>query len=189
MMSVIQNAFANSSSSIMQSKLQGNLVFVLMAPLSNLEFFAALVGAAVTRGVLVASAIYAVAWTITPISFEHVFLLLLVVVLASTLLGALGILAGLWAEKIEHLAAFQSFVIMPLSFLSGVFYSIHHLPEYWQQASLFNPFFYMIDVFRYASLGVADIHYLNSLLVLSLSCVIISALTVKVLESGYKLRP
>lgn len=189
MMSVIQNAFANTSSSIMQSKLQGNLAFVLMAPLSNIEFFLALVGASVARGVLVALAIYSIAWITTPLLFEHVFLLMLVVVLASILLGALGLLAGLWADRIENLAAFQSFVIMPFSFLSGVFYSIHSLPEGWQTFSLFNPFFYMIDIFRYASLGTADIPYYISLLVLTISCVIISGFTILVLKSGYKLRP
>jgi ABC-2 type transport system permease protein len=132
MMSVLQNAFANSSSSLIQSKVMGNLVFVLLTPLSYLEFFLAFLAAAIIRGLVVGLGIYLVAILFVELPIEHPLLVLLFTILGSALLGAFGIIAGIWADKFDQMAAFQNFIIMPLSFLSGVFYSIHSLPPFWQ---------------------------------------------------------
>ena len=188
MMSVIQNAFANSSSSIIQSKITGNLVFVLLAPLSALEFFLAFVLAAMTRAVAVGVGVYLAALPFVELPLDHAALILLFMVLASATLGALGIIAGLWADKFDQLAGFQNFIIVPLSFLSGVFYSIHSLPAFWQQLSHFNPFFYMIDGFRYGFFGVSDVHPLFSLAVVTAFLLGISLLTLVLLARGYKVR-
>ncbi len=134
MMSVIQNAFANSSSSLIQSKVTGNIVFMMLTPLSHLEFFLAFVLAAVVRAVLVGVGVYLVALVFTTVPVKHPGFILLFMFLSSASLGALGVIAGIWAEKFDQLAGFQNFIILPLSFLSGVFYSIHSLPEFWQTA-------------------------------------------------------
>ncbi len=188
MMSVIQNAFSNASSSIMQSKMMGNLVFVLMAPLSSLELFLAYVGSSVVRAILVAISIYLVAIFYTGNSIAHPFMLFGVILATSAMMGAFGMLAGLWADKIDQLAAFQNFVIMPFSFLSGVFYSVQSLPEFWRQLSLFNPFFYMIDAFRYAFLGVSDVAPGLSCMVIIASLMVASGLGLLLLHKGYKIR-
>ena len=147
MMTLIQQAFANASSSLIQSKMAGNIVFVLLAPISPLEFFLAFVGAAVMRGLLVGSGVCLAAWLWVDISVASLIWAFTFAVVSSAFVGAMGLIAGIWADKYEHLAAVQSFVIVPLSFLSGVFYSIHSLPEHWAGVSQFNPFFYMIDGF------------------------------------------
>ncbi len=188
MMSVIQNAFANSSSSLIQSKVTGNLVFILLAPLSHLEFFLAFVLASVVRGLIVGLGVFAVAVFFVPVPFHSIGLLLLFGFLASAVLGTLGMIAGIWAEKFDQLAGFQNFVILPLSFLSGVFYSIHSLPDFWQVLSRFNPFFYMIDGFRYGFFGVSDVSPLFSLSVVGLSLLILAGVTLFMLKTGYKLR-
>ena len=189
MMSVIQNAFANTSSSIIQSKMQGNLVFVLVTPLSALEMFLAYVGAAVLRGALVGLGLYAIGWLITPLPLAHGGFVLAMLVLSAAALGVLGLIAGISADKIEHLSAFGNFFIVPLSFLSGVFYSIHSLPEVWRTLSRFNPFFYMIDGFRYGFFGVADAEPVQSLLVVGGFTFALSTVCLAMLRSGYKLRP
>ncbi|GMR19701.1 MAG: ABC transporter permease [Gammaproteobacteria bacterium] len=188
MMSLIQNAFANTSSSIIQSKLTGNIVFVLLAPLSYLEFFLAFVGAAVVRGVVVALGVYVAAWFFVPLPLHSVWVLFLFALLGSAAMGTLGMVAGIWAEKFDQLAGFQNFVIMPLSFLSGVFYSVDSLPPFWQGLSRLNPFFYMIDGFRYGFFGQSDVHPLFSLSIVSLSLVILAVSTVTLLNKGYRLR-
>jgi ABC-2 type transport system permease protein len=188
MMSVIQNAFANSSSSIIQSKMTGNLVFVLLSPISSWEFFLAFTAAAVVRGVLVAIAVYAVAILFLELPLAAPGVIVLFAVLGSAALGALGLVAGIWAEKFDHLAGFQNFFILPLSFLSGVFYSIHDLPGMWQTVSLFNPFFYLIDGFRYGFFGVADAPVGVSLGVTLAFLCVISAVALAMLEKGYKIR-
>lgn len=188
MMSVLQNAFANSSSSLIQSKITGNIIFVLLPPLSHWEFFFAYMAAAAVRGVCVGLGVYAVTFffiAVTPHSFGW---LMAFMILGSALLGVLGIIAGIWAEKFDQLAAFQNFIIMPFTFLSGVFYSIHSLPSFWQQVSHFNPFFYMIDGFRYGFLGQSDIQPWFSFSVIGIVFLILSFLTVYMLKTGYKLR-
>lgn len=188
MMSMLQNAFSNSSSSLIQSKMQGNIVFVLLSPLSYLEFFLAYLGAAIIRGLVVGAGVWAVTWAFVPFVVPHWGWLLAFALLACAVLGALGIVAGIWAEKYDQLAAFQNFLILPLTFLSGVFYSIHSLPEVWQSVSHFNPVFYLIDGFRYAFVGQSDADPWLGLLVAAGCFVAISALTLMLLRSGYKLR-
>ncbi len=189
MMSVIQNTFANTSSSLIQSKINGNLVFLLMTPLSALEIFLAFIAAALLRGVVVAGGVYVVALLFMPLPLEAPLVALATLVLTSVALGVLGLVAAVFAEKFEHLAAFQNFMIMPFSFLSGVFYSIHDLPEVWRELSHYNPFFYMIDGFRYGFFGVADAAPAQSLAVVGGLALLASALCLWLLSSGYRLRP
>lgn len=188
MMSVIQNAFANSSSSIVQSKVTGNIVFVLITPLSHLEFFLAYVGAAVVRGLTVGLGVFVLAVWYVEVPVQHLGVILLFAVLGSAVLGALGMLAGIWADKFDQMAAFQNFIIMPLSFLSGVFYSVHSLPPFWQALSHFNPFFYMIDGFRYGFFGTSDVPVLTSFVITLVALLALSGLCLALLKSGYKLR-
>jgi ABC-2 type transport system permease protein len=188
MMSVLQNAFANSSSSIIQSKITGNVVFMLLPPISYAEFFAAYVLAAVIRGLVVGAGVLAATAWLVQLQFEAPFWALAFALLGSALLGALGLVAGIWAEKFDQLAAFQNFLIMPLTFLSGVFYSIHSLPPVWQGLSRFNPFFYMIDGFRYGFFGHSDVSPWLSLAIVASSFFALSLLTVSLIRAGYKLR-
>lgn len=188
MMSVLQNAFANSSSSLIQSKVMGNLIFILLTPLSYLELFLAFLAASVIRGVVVGFCIYLVAILFIALPMQHPAIVLLFAVLGSALLGTFGIIAGIWADKFDQMAAFQNFVIMPLSFLSGVFYSIHSLPPFWQQVSHFNPFFYMIDGFRFGFFGVSDSDPMWSLGVVVVTLCALAAFALSLLKSGYKLR-
>jgi ABC-2 type transport system permease protein len=188
MMSVLQNAFANSSSSLIQSKVMGNIIFVLLTPLSYIEFFSAFLAASIIRGLCVGFSIYLVSICFIDLPLNHPWIILAFAVFGSGMLGAFGIIAGLWAEKFDQMAAFQNFVIMPLSFLSGVFYSIHSLPPVWQTVSHFNPFFYMIDGFRYGFFGMSDISPWFSLSVVIASFITLSLLTIGMLRAGYKLR-
>ena len=188
MMTVIQNAFANSSSSLIQSKVSGNIVFMLLAPLSYLEVYLAFVAASVVRGLIVGAGVYLVATLFASLPVHSLTMLILFAVLGSAVLGTIGMIAGIWADKFDQLAGFQNFVILPLSFLSGVFYSIHSLPDFWQKLSRFNPFFYMIDGFRYGFFGVSDVDPVTSLAVTVLSLLLLSAVTIGMLKRGYKLR-
>ena len=188
MMSVLQNAFANTSSSLIQSKVTGNLVFVLLAPLSHFEFYAAYILAAVFRGVVVGFGVFLItAWYGLP-AIEYPLWILTFAFLGAAILGSLGLIAGIWADKYDQLAAFQNFVIMPATMLSGVFYSIHSLPPAWQAVSHFNPFFYMIDGFRYGFFGVSDIPPWNSLVIVACFFVVVSVIALRLLQKGYKLR-
>jgi len=188
MMTVLQNAFANSSSSLIQSKITGNLVFVLLAPIGYWEFFAAYVSAAVVRGLVVGTGVYLAALWFAPPVIHHLLWVVVFALLGSALLGSLGIVAGIWAEKFDQLAGFQNFIIMPLTFLSGVFYSIHSLPPFWQGLSRFNPFFYMIDGFRYGFFGVSDVSPWLSLGVVAVFSAAMAGVTLALLKAGYKLR-
>lgn len=188
MMSLLQNAFANSSSSLIQSKVMGNIVFILLTPLTHLQFYMALLAAAMIRGVVVGLAIYLVAIWFVDLPVAHLGWILVFALLGSALLGTFGIIAGIWADKFDQMAAFQNFVIMPLTFLSGVFYSIHSLPAFWQTVSHFNPFFYMIDGFRYGFFGKGDISPWFSLAVVSAFLLALAWGCLKMLKSGYKLR-
>ena len=188
MMSVLQNAFANSSSSLIQSKITGNLVFVLLAPISYLELFSAYVLAAVVRGLAVAAAMLVFIVWFVELPVKAPLWVAAFCLLGAALAGALGLLAGVCAEKIDQLAAFQNFVIMPLTFLSGVFYSIHALPPLWQAVSHANPFFYMIDGFRYGFFGVSDFPPGASLAIVAASLAALSAASLWLLKTGYKLR-
>jgi ABC-2 type transport system permease protein len=188
MMSLLQNAFANSSSSLIQSKITGNIVFVLLPPLSYLEFFLAYVLAALVRGLVIGAGVLLVGLLFTTLELRHPLWILAFALSAGTVFACIGMVAGIWAEKFDHLAGVQNFIIMPLTFLSGVFYSIHSLPAFWQGVSHFNPVFYMIDGFRYGFFGVADVSPWLGLAMVVPTAVICSLLTLWMLRSGYKLR-
>jgi len=188
MMSVLQNAFANSSSSLIQSKVMGNLVFVLLTPLTHLQFFLAFLIAAIIRGMVVGLCIYLVAMWFVDLQLANPWMIIAFALLGSALLGTFGIIAGIWADRFDQMAAFQNFIIMPLSFLSGVFYSIHSLPPFWQKVSQLNPFFYMIDGFRYGFFGKGDVSPLISLSIVGASFLVLAWITLRMLKSGYKLR-
>ena len=188
MMSLLQNAFANSSSSLIQSKITGNIIFVLLTPLTPLEIFAAYVLAAAVRGVVVALGVLLVTSAFAPVPVQHPLWALAFAVLGGGILGALGIVAGIWADKFDQLAAFQNFIIVPLTFLAGVFYSVQSLPAFWQHASHLNPFFYMVDGFRYGFFGAADVTPSVSVAVVGGFLIALSALGLWLLQAGYKLR-
>src|SRR3990167_4722227 len=189
MMSVLQNAFANTSSSLVQSKVTGNLVFLLVTPLSHWAWFVAYVGASIVRGLAVGAGVFIVTVWFAPLSFAQPLLILVFAALGAGMLGALGLIAGLWADKFDQMAAFQNFIIMPMTFLSGVFYSVHSLPPFWLQASHLNPFFYMIDGFRHGFFGVSDVSPWISLGVVGTAFVMVSAIALRLLKAGYKIRP
>ena len=189
MMSVLQNAFANSSSSLIQSKISGNLVFMMLPPISYFEFFGAYVLASMVRGLVVGAGVLAVTVWFVELRLVAPLWVFAFALLGSAILGALGLIAGIWADKFDQIAAFQNFVILPLTFLSGVFYSIHSLPATWQAASHLNPFFYMIDGFRYGFFGVSDFPPYASLAVVAVSFALLAAAGLLMLRSGYKLRP
>jgi len=189
MMSVLQNAFANSASSLIQSKVTGNVIFMLLPPISYVEFFGAYVIASIVRALVVGAAVLALALAFVRVPVVAPLWVLGFGLLGAAILGALGLLAAIWADKFDQIAAFQNFVILPLTFLSGVFYSVEQLPELWQRALHLNPFFYMIDGFRYGFFGVSDVPPLASLAVVAVSFVLLSAGCLWLLRSGYKLRP
>ena len=190
MMSVLQNAFANSSSSLIQSKITGNLIFVLLPPLSPLELFGAYVLGAMARGLAVGAGVFVATWAILPgpLTLPHPIWALAFALAGSGILAVLGLIAGIWADKFDQLAAFQNFIIVPLTFLSGVFYSIQTLPPFWQIVSHFNPFFYMIDGFRYAFFGLSDAPPAQSLAIIAAAGALLSLVTIRLLARGWKLR-
>jgi ABC-2 type transport system permease protein len=188
MMSVLQNAFANSSSSLIQSKVTGSVVFMLLAPISWRAFWAAYVLAATLRGMAVGLGVFLVTLAFTGVRLEAPLWILVFALLGGAVLGTLGLIAGLWADKFDQLAGFQNFIIVPLTFLSGVFYSIHSLPPFWQQLSHWNPVFYMIDGFRYGFFALSDVSPWQSLAVVGVCFVLLAALTLELLRRGYKLR-
>jgi len=188
MMSVLQNAFANSSSSLIQSKITGNLVFLLVTPLSHWAWFVAYVGASVVRGVVVGSGVMLVTVWFAPLSIANPLWIIVFTLAGAAMMGALGLVAGLWAEKFDQIAAFQNFIIMPMTFLSGVFYSIKSLPPFWQAVSHLNPFFYMIDGFRHGFFGTSDVSPWLSLAIVGASLAVVCALSLHLLRIGYKIR-
>lgn len=188
MMSMLQNAFANSSSSLIQSKVTGNIVFILLPPLAPSELFGAYLLAAIVRALVVGAGVFAATVWVVDIPLANPLWALAFALVGSGMLGALGIVAGLWAEKFDQIAAFQNFVVMPLTFLAGVFYSVHSLPPLWQAVSRLNPFFYAIDGFRYGFFGQADIDPAASLAIASAAFAALSWLTLHLLRTGYRLR-
>jgi ABC-2 type transport system permease protein len=188
MMSVLQNSFANASSSLIQSKITGNLVFLLVSPLSHWAWFLAYTGASMVRGVVVGSGVMLATIWFAPLQLAHPLWILLFCVMGSAVMGALGLIAGQWAEKFDQIAAFQNFIIMPMTFLSGVFYSVASLPPFWKSVSHLNPFFYMIDGFRYGFFGVSDVSPWTGLLVVGASLLAVCGFSLYLLRSGYKIR-
>jgi ABC-2 type transport system permease protein len=188
MMQVLQNAFANSSSSLIQAKITGSIVFVLLPPISYPAFFAAYVLAAMARGLMVGvGVLLATVWFID-LSVAAPWWIIVFAVLSGALFGALGMIAGIWSEKFDQLAGFQNFLIMPLTMLSGVFYSIYTLPPFWQALSRYNPVFYMIDGFRHGFFGVSDVPPLTSFGVVFACFAGVTLLTLELLRRGWKLR-
>lgn len=188
MMSVLQNAFANSSSSLIQSKITGNLVFILLPPLSHVEILSAYVTASVLRGLVVGLGVFVITAWFAHLSFVAPLWIVAFALLGAGILGTLGVIAGIWAEKFDQLAAFQNFLITPATFLAGVFYSIKKLPPFWLAVSHFNPFFYMIDGFRYGFFGQSDVSPWTSLAIVAVFFVALAAIAINLLRRGYKLR-
>ena len=188
MMSMLQNAFANSASSLVQSKIMGSLVFLLLTPLSHWAWFGAYVGAAILRGLLVGAGVFAITLFFAVPEFAAPLWIAVFALLGCAMMGTLGLIAGLWADKFDQMATFQNFLIMPMTFLSGVFYSIHSLPGFWQGLSRFNPFFYMIDGFRYGFFGQSDVSPWLSLAMAGSAWLLVSALALQLLRIGYKIR-
>jgi ABC-2 type transport system permease protein len=196
MMSVLQNAFANSSSSMVQSKIMGNLVFLLLTPLSHWSWFFAYALSAMVRGLLVGAGVLLAGvlfvWQSSVLNFSLMptqpLWVITFAVLGALMLGSLGLIAGLWADKFDQMAAFQNFIIMPMTFLSGVFYSIHSLPSFWQSVSHLNPFFYMIDGFRFGFFGQSDVSPWLSLSVVGVCLTLVSGIALHLLRTGYKIR-
>jgi ABC-2 type transport system permease protein len=188
MMSVLQNAFANSSSSLIQSKITGNLVFILLPPLSHWEIISAYVLASIVRGLVVGAGVFVITAWFAHMSFVAPLWIIVFALLGSAILGTMGVIAGIWAEKFDQLAAFQNFLIVPATFLAGVFYSIHSLPPFWLAVSHVNPFFYMIDGFRHGFFGQSDISPWISLAIVSAFFVVLATIAVNLLKRGYNLR-
>lgn len=188
MMSVLQNAFANSSSSLIQSKITGNLVFILLPPLSHWEIISAYVAASVVRGIAVGAGVFLITAWFAHLSFTAPLWIIVFALLGAAILGTMGVIAGIWAEKFDQLAAFQNFLIMPATFLAGVFYSIKKLPPFWLAVSHFNPFFYMIDGFRYGFFGKSDVSPWTSLAIVAIFFAVLAGVAINMLRRGYKLR-
>ena len=187
-MQVIQQSFSHSSSSFMIGKIQGNILDLLYAPLSAAEVTVSISLAAVTRSVMIAAVSIIVFKLIIKIEITNYLLLVIFTLLSSFILGNIGIIAGLWAEKFDHMATVTNFVIVPLSFLSGTFYSIDRLPEFLQIVSKANPFFYMIDGFRYSFIGQADGSITVGLVYLTILSVVSWFITYLLYKNGYKIK-
>ena len=188
MMAITQNAFANTASSILISKIQGNIVDLLMPPLTPLERTIALAGGGLTRGLVVGLATYVAMIPFVPMSAAHPGFILFHAVMASLLMSLVGVLAGVWAEKFDHMAAITNFIVTPAAFLSGTFYSAERLPPFWQGVAHANPLFYMIDGFRYGFFGVSDASPWLSLGIVGGAWLVVSAIAVHLLRIGYKIR-
>lgn len=188
MMSLLQNAFANSSSSLIQSKITGNIIFMLLPPIAFHELYAAYVIAAVLRALMVGVGVLLVSMPFVNVTFAHPGWIIMFAIMGSATLGTLGMIAGIWADKFDQLSAFQNFLIVPLTMLSGVFFSIHSLPPIWQQILYANPFFFMIDGFRYGFFGQSDVNPWLSLGVSGVFFLFLATLTLAMLARGYKLR-
>ncbi len=189
MMAMVQNSFANTSSSIVISKVQGNIVDLLMPPLSPWELALGIIGGGVTRGLLVGLVVGLAMWLFVPMRLHDPFFVLYHAAGASLMLALLGMIGGIWAEKFDHIAAVTNFVITPLSFLSGTFYSIERLPGVWHTVALFNPFFYMIDGFRYGFIGHADGSLGVGLVLMAAVNLALWALVHRMIAAGYRLKP
>ena len=188
MMTIIQNAFMNNSSSLLMSKVQGNIVDLLMPPISNFQIIVSFILVGVTRGLTVAIAAAIFMLPFVQIEIYSFTVVLFFAVISSAILSLIGLLTGIWADKWDHLGTIDNFIIIPLSFLSGTFYSIKILPEFIQKLSLFNPFFYMIDGFRYGFIGSSDVNIMTSIQILTLCFIILLFFSYLILQSGYKLR-
>lgn len=188
MMTMAQNSFANTSSSFIIAKVQGNIVDVLLPPLSSFEIFIGFVVGGLLRGLCIGALGVVALAVFTDLQISSYFVVILFAVLGNLMMGSLGVIAGLWADRFDHIAAFTNFVITPLTFLSGTFYSIEILPPMWKKMAEFNPFFYMIDGFRSGFTGNSDGHMVFGALFLSVVTMLIMAATYVIIRSGYKIK-
>jgi ABC-2 type transport system permease protein len=188
MMTMVQNAFANTSSSIVISKVQGSIIDVLMPPLSDFEIYLGFTIGALLRGLVVGFVTCVVVWMFVPLPIHSPLLIVVYAVLGNVLLGSLGLAAGIWSEKFDHIAAVTNFIVTPLTFLSGTFYAVEHLPPVWRGLAHYNPFFYMIDGFRAGFIGHADSNIAFGIVFLTLVNIVLALLTFMMLRTGYKIR-
>jgi ABC-2 type transport system permease protein len=188
MMTMVQNAFANTSSSIVIAKVQGNIVDVLLPPLSSVELFVGFVMGGVIRGLMVGVVAVLVVLPFVTLGVDSIAKIMLFGVLGCLLLAGLGLLAGLWSQKFDHIAAVTNFIVTPLTFLSGTFYDARSLPQPWHDLAYLNPFFYMIDGFRSGFIGFAESNWVVGAGVVGASIIVIFALTLWLLEKGYKIK-
>lgn len=188
MMTMVQNAFANTSSSIVIAKVQGNIVDVLMPPLSAREFFTGYAVGGVLRGLCVGVATGVIVYLFVGLTVHSLLSIVAFAVLGTMMLSSLGLAAGIWSEKFDHIAAVTNFVVTPMTFLSGTFYSIEQLPPFWQNLAHWNPFFYMIDGFRYGFIGHADGNVAIGLVVLSVANIALAWLCLWMIRTGYKIK-
>lgn len=188
MMAIVQNAFANTSSSLMLAKIQGVIIDILMPPLSGGEVVFSMVVGGVVRGVMVGVVVMFAVYCFVPFTLHHAGIGLFHVVAASVMLALLGVLTGIWSQSFDQLSAITNYIITPLAFLSGTFYSIHHLPEFWRGICHYNPFFYMIDGFRYAMTGYTDGSIMTGLIVMSSINLVLWTVTVCLFNKGYRLK-
>ena len=187
-MAMIQNSFANTSSSMLIAKVQGNIVDVLMPPLNSTELILAYVLAGLTRGMVVGASVGIAMSFVVPLHFHNLGLVAFHAVAASLMLSLIGLMAGIWADKFDHIASITNFIITPLSFLSGTFYSIERLPGFWREMVEFNPFFLLIDGFRYGVIGHADGSIATGVIALTTINVVLWALCHRMFATGYKLK-
>ncbi len=187
-MAIMQNAFANTSSSILISKVQGNIVDVLMPPISELELTFSYSLGGVTRGLLVGLSVSILIYLFVPVKIFNIAIIIYFAIFSSLLLSLLGILCGIWAKKFDHMASITNFIILPLTFLSGTFYTIDRLPAFWQFLANWNPFFYMIDGFRFGFLGQGDSNLITGCIILLILNFIFLILTIFIFKKGYGLR-
>ena len=188
MMAMLQNAFANTSSSIMVGKIMNVQTILMMAPLTASEIIIAFLTAAVVRAVIVAVVLLAILMPFSGLPIEHLWMILFYGVCGSIIMGGLGMIGGMWSKTFDDMALLNNFIIMPLTFLSGVFYSVKQLPEFWQQINHFNPFFYLIDGFRHGFLGIGDTNPYQSVAIVLLATVITIAFCWKLWDKGWRLK-
>lgn len=188
MMTMVQNAFANTSSSIVIAKVQGNIVDVLMPPISAGELFTGYLAGGIIRGVIVGLVCAVAVWLSVGIEIHALWAVIAYAILGNAMLSSLGLAAGLWSEKFDHIAAVTNFIVTPLTFLSGTFYSAQQLPDFWQKLVHFNPFFYMIDGFRYGFTGHADGSIATGLIMLGVINAGLALLTLRMVQTGYKIK-
>jgi len=188
MMTMVQNSFANTSSSMVIAKVSGSVVDIIMPPLSPLELYSGYIIGGVVRGLIVGFVVCVVVAVVVGLQIHSLFHIVAFAVLGNMLLASIGLAAGIWSQKFDHIAAVTNFVVTPLTFLSGTFYSLSQLPPFWEKLASYNPFFYMIDGFRYGFIGRADGDVGVGLLVLLFSNIVIFALTLRMLKTGYKMK-
>jgi ABC-2 type transport system permease protein len=188
MMTILQNSFSNSASSIGQAKSQGSIVDILMAPLADIELIIGYVGGSIARGLICGFVTALLIYIFIPISIHSITALLFYALMGSLMMGTLGTMVGIWADKWDQQQGITNFIVLPLTFLSGTFYSISKLPKFWQYFSQFNPFFYNIDGFRYAFLGKSDSSLLIGSFFLIITNLILLFICYLMFKTGYKLK-